>query len=75
MIVYTKLFKLLAERGYNTTKLKETGLIAQGTFNRIKNGVGGLDNRTIDRVCRELGVQPGDIMEYVQTSESKDVNQ
>jgi DNA-binding Xre family transcriptional regulator len=65
MIKYDKLFALLEANGYNSTKIKETGLLGQGTFTRLKRGEGGLDNRSIDRICRVFGVQPGDIMEYI----------
>lgn len=66
MIVYDKLFTLLKEKGYSTYKIRQENLISQATYNRIKNGTGGLDNRTIDRLCRVLKVQPGEIMEYVE---------
>ena len=68
MIVYDKLFALLKERGINTTEIRRTNLISQGTLTRLKNGTGGLDNRTINKLCERLGVQPGDIMEYVADS-------
>lgn len=64
-IVYGKLFALLKERGYTTYKIRKEGLIGNATYNSIKNGTGGLDYRTIDKLCRVLNVQPGDIMEYV----------
>jgi putative transcriptional regulator len=31
----------------------------------MKNGTGGIDTRTIERLCAVLDCQPGDIMEYV----------
>ena len=31
----------------------------------IKNGTGGLDAKTIARLCEVLECQPGDLMEYV----------
>ena len=64
MIKYDKLIALLKANGYNTVKIRDTGLIAQCTMTRLKRGL-GIDNRTIDRVCRTFNVQPGDIMEYV----------
>ena len=65
MISYRKLFALLAEKGYTSYKIRLTGLIGQGTLTALKNGTGGLDRKTIDRICRTFGVQPGDIMEYI----------
>ena len=69
MITYDKLFALLKERGINTTEIRRTNLISQGTLTRIKNGTGGLDNRTINKLCERLGVQPGDLMEYIPDSD------
>ncbi|MDR2572214.1 MAG: helix-turn-helix transcriptional regulator [Oscillospiraceae bacterium] len=31
----------------------------------MKNGTGGLDAKTISKLCKLLNCQPGDIMEYV----------
>ena len=65
-IKYDKLFALLKENGYTTYKIRQDKLIGQGTLTAIKNGTGGLDARTIERLCRVLNCQPGDIMEYVE---------
>ena len=64
-IVYTKLFDLLKEKGYTTYKIRQEKLIGQGTLTAIKNGTGGLDAKTIARLCEVLECQPGDLMEYV----------
>ena len=65
MIRYDKLIRIFEERGINTYILKRDKILGQATFQAIKNGRGGLDHRSIDRICRSLNVQPGDIMEYV----------
>lgn len=65
MIRYDKLFKLFEENGISSYVAQKNNIIAQSTLNRIKNGTGGLDYRTIDRICRALHCQPADIMEYV----------
>ena len=65
MIKYDKLFELLAVNGYTASKIRETGLIGQATYYGLKNGTKGLDARTIDKLCRFLKCQPGDIMEYI----------
>ena len=65
-IVYTKLFALLKDRGYSTYKIRRENLMGQGTLTALRNGTGGLDSRTIDKLCRVLDCQPGDIMEYVE---------
>ena len=65
-IVYDKLFNLLKEKGYTTYKIRQEKLIGQGTLTAIKNGTGGLDAKTIARLCEVLDCQPGDLMEYVK---------
>ncbi len=72
-IVYNKLFDLLRERGYTTYKIRKEKLIGQGTLTAIKNGTGGLDAKTISRLCEILSCQPGDIMEYIPEGGTDDV--
>lgn len=69
-IKYDKLFALLKEKGWNSTRIRKENLLGQGTLTNLRNGTGGLDHKTIDRICRVLDCQPGDIMEYVP--ENKD---
>ena len=64
-IKYDKLMRLLKEKGYTTYKIRKEKLIGQGTLTALKNGTGGLDSKTIARLCKILECQPGDIMEYV----------
>jgi len=64
-IKYDKLFVLLNERGINTTRIRREKIIGQATLTAIKNGTGGLDAKTISKLCSLLDCQPGDIMEYV----------
>ena len=63
-IVYDKLFALLKAQGYTTYRIRKEKLIGQGTLTAIKNGTGGLDAKTIARLCEVLDCQPGDLMEY-----------
>lgn len=65
-IVYDKLFNLLKEKGYSTYRIRKEKLVGQGTLTAIKNGTGGLDSKTIARLCETLDCQPADIMEYVK---------
>ena len=55
----------MEERGINSYTLKKEGIIGQGTYYAIKNGTGGLDHRSINKLCKYLNCQPGDLMEYV----------
>ncbi|MBQ3566955.1 MAG: helix-turn-helix domain-containing protein, partial [Oscillospiraceae bacterium] len=66
---YEKLFTLLKEKGWNPTRIRNEKLIGQGTLTNLRNGTGGLDHKTIARLCKVLECQPGDIMEYVEGEE------
>ncbi|WP_312644440.1 helix-turn-helix domain-containing protein [Hydrogenoanaerobacterium sp.] len=65
MIIYDKLFEMLKANGYTTTRIRKEMLMGQRTLTAIKNGTGGINHQTIDNLCRALGCQPGDLMEYV----------
>lgn len=63
-IKYDKLMALLKEKGYTTYRIRQDKLIGQGTLTALKNGTGGLDSKTIAKLCKVLDCQPGDLMEY-----------
>lgn len=65
---YEKLLKLLEEKGYSSYRIRKEKILGQATLTAIKNGTGGLDHRSIARLCQVLQCQPGDIMEYVEDS-------
>jgi len=71
-IIYDKLLALLQEKGFNAYRIKKEKLIGQATYYAIKNGTGGLDHRSIDRLCKALECQPGDLMEYVPDSNEEE---
>ena len=71
-IIYDKLFEKLKEKGYSTYKIRQEKWIGQGTLTAIKNGTGGLDAKTIARLCEVLECQPGDLMEYVKEVPSEE---
>ena len=64
-ISYSKLFSLIKNRGRTEYWLRQNG-ISPSILNKLKHGTGGLDARTIEKLCRLLECQPGDIMEYVE---------
>lgn len=64
-IVYDKLFNMLKEKGVTTYRIRKEKLIGQATLTAIKNGTGGLDAKTLNRLCGVLDCQPGDLMEYI----------
>lgn len=70
MIVYYKLQNILKERNMTWKDLCEAG-ISQNTpqqFSKNRN----VSSDTIDKVCKYLEVQPGDIMEYVDENKAKE---
>ena len=67
-ILYNKLFELITNRNKTQYYLRQNG-ISPSILNKLKNGKGGLDARTIEKLCRLLNCQPGDIMEYVPDDE------
>ena len=69
MIKYDGLLRLLEENGYNSYKLKTSGLIGQATYYAIKNGTGGLDYRSINKLCEHFKCQPNDLMRWVPDEE------
>ena len=63
-IKYDKLLRLLEEKGYTSYRIRKEKILGQATLSAIKNGTGGLDHRSISKLCEVLNCQPGDIMEY-----------
>lgn len=68
-IVYDKLLNLLRERGYTSYRIRKEKIIGQATLTHIKNGTGGLDHRSISKLCATLNCQPGDLMAYIPDEE------
>lgn len=64
-IVYKKLFDKLEKNGWTTYRIRKEKLIGQATLTALKNGTGGLDSKTINKLCEVFQCQPGDLMEYV----------
>ena len=64
-ICYNKLFKLLDEKGITTYYLLQNKILGQQTYYNLKNGKGHLGAETLEKLCKLLNCQPGDLMEYV----------
>lgn len=55
----------LRSAGYNTNKLRQEKLLSESTIQKLRTGEGvSWDN--LERLCRLLGCQPGDILEYTE---------
>lgn len=65
-IKYNKLFDLLKEKGLTMYSLRKNKVIGTETLEKMRKGIGHIDDRSINRLCEYLNCQPGDIMEYVE---------
>lgn len=63
MIVYYKLKKILEQREMSWQDLENAGISKNMPYKFSQNK--GVNTDTIDKVCRYLHVQPGDIMESI----------
>lgn len=63
-IVYDRLFQRMKALGATEYYLRNNG-ISPSIFTKLRHGTGGLDARTIDKLCRLLDCQPGELMEYI----------
>ena len=65
-IRYYKLFDLLQRRDMKKTDLLTMAGISSPTLAKLAKGE-SITTDTIERICAALGVQPGDIMEIVES--------
>jgi DNA-binding Xre family transcriptional regulator len=64
-ISYIPFLKLLLDKGMKKTDLlKEPYSLSAATLAKLSKGQ-TVDGGIIERLCKHLGCQPGDIMEYV----------
>ncbi len=65
-MIITKLHMLLAEKRINRTELSKKAGISLNTLKPIfDDTLTGLHIKTLDRICKALDVQPGDIFQYL----------
>lgn len=62
--------KALSDRGYTSYKLKQSGLLSQGTLAKLKNN-GNITLDTINAVCLMLKCQISDIVDIEATDAEK----
>lgn len=67
MIIFSKLTTILKERNMVWKDLIESG-VSVNTLTRFSSGK-AVSTETIDKVCKFLHVQPGDIMEWVENED------
>ncbi|WP_346704515.1 helix-turn-helix transcriptional regulator [uncultured Agathobaculum sp.] len=61
---YAKLFRLLESRGMTMYTLRRDKVVGTATLEKMRKGEGHIDTRSLESLCKYLGCQPGDIMEY-----------
>lgn len=60
------IIKALAEKGYNTNRIRKEKIISEGTLQRIRNNNGEpVTTATINTICKILKKQPGQIIEFI----------
>jgi DNA-binding Xre family transcriptional regulator len=62
-VKYDKLFALMQAKGIKKYDLRQNGIYAAVVDKLIKNA--NVDVTTINKLCKLLNCQPGDIMEYI----------
>ena len=69
-IKFDKLFKLMSEKGLSTYRIRKENIISQSALTVLNNNK-GVTTDTIERLCRALNCQPGDLMEYVEDEQEE----
>ena len=65
-MIVLRLDRVLADRKIRSKALAERIGLTEVNLSRIKPGkISAVRFSTLDALCRELGCQPGDILEYV----------
>ena len=62
-LVYDKFFELLSIKGINKSDLRNYGF-SQRVSVKLSKGE-DISTNTLNRICKLLDCQPGDIMEYI----------
>lgn len=60
----------LKKRGYDSKKIKSSGLLSQATITNIKKG-GNINTDTLNKICLVLRLQPSDIILVDATDDEK----
>ena len=69
-MIVLRLDRVLADRKMRSKELAERVGLSELNLSRIKCGkISAVRFSTLDAICRELGCQPGDILEYVPDDE------
>ncbi len=61
----------LKEKGYNTNALRKEKLLAEGVIQALREKK-PISWANIEKLCKLLNCQPGDLMEYVEEGEANE---
>ena len=70
MIVYKDIIKKLKDAGYNSTVIRKNNILPQSVLQRLRDGK-PITTDTIDTICRLTGLNVGDLIEYVDDSNTE----
>ncbi len=69
-ISYKKLFHLLIDRNIKEGEFRKMAEISAPTLAKLRAGE-TITTEMISKICKALGCQPGDIMEYITETEKE----
>lgn len=70
MIIYKDIIKKLKDAGYNSTVIRKNNILPQSVLQRLRDGK-SITTDTIDTICRLTGLNVGDLIEYVDDSNTE----
>ncbi|MCL2033410.1 MAG: helix-turn-helix transcriptional regulator [Oscillospiraceae bacterium] len=72
-MIVVNLDVMMAKRKIGLSELASRIDLTQANLSVLKNGKGkAIRFSTLNRICRELNCQPGDIMEYIEGEDDND---
>lgn len=71
MAIVSRLGRCLEDIGWSSKRLIDATGLNPSVVSRLRRGhVRSIKMTTLDSICKATGKQPGDILEYVETSEA-----
>lgn len=70
---YNRLWKLIIDKGMNKTDLRIKTGMSQATLAKLSKGE-NVTTDVLERICKVLNCEIGDIVEILNTNEEKDDN-
>ena len=73
MMNFEKVFVKLKEKGITTYKIRQDSIISQHALQALKHNR-SVTTDTIEKLCKVLQCQPGDLMEYIDDEETEQID-